>query len=328
MKTMKTLFLAIVLCLGTSMTIQAQQPFMVSTYVRGDMFNKGRISNKNLKVCNDIIYMCVKAQKDGSLYFEKIPSASGTEKEEWTVVLHKLQSKLKGTNAKLRICIAGGLVGNEWKEMIAREKSRSLFCKQVKALVDDYRLDGVDLDFEWAETPVEYDNYSKTILALHQVLGSHTIFSVSLHPVSYKISAEAIAAVSFISLQCYGPKPIRFSVEQYIKDIQEVLHYGIPAEKLVAGVPFYGVRKDGSRCPTAYYDFVEAGLVKDGATNVVKYKGNEYVFDGQDHIRTKTRYALDHHLKGVMNWNISTDVALNNSHSLLRTTVDEINSYK
>ena len=35
-----------------------------------------------------------------------------------------------------------------------------------------------------------------------------------------------------------------------------VLEYGIPKEKLVAGVPFYGVTKNNSKKTEAYFSFV------------------------------------------------------------------------
>lgn len=52
----------------------------------------------------------------------------------------------------------------------------------------------------------EYEDYSLAILKMREVLGDKYVFSVSLHPVCYKISKEAIAAVDFISYQCYGPR--------------------------------------------------------------------------------------------------------------------------
>ena len=65
---------------------------------------------------------------------------------------------------------------------------------------------------------------------MREVLGNKYLFSVSLHPVCYQISKEAIEAVDFISLQCYGPSPVRFPIEKYCSDIQMVLEYGIPKE--------------------------------------------------------------------------------------------------
>lgn len=159
---------------------------------------------------------------------------------------------------------------------------------------------------------------------MREVLGDKYLFSVSLHPVSYKISKEAIAAVDFISLQCYGPSPVRFPMEKYASDIQMVLAYGIPKEKLVAGVPFYGVTKNGSKKTEAYFSFVQDGLITTPAQNEVTYKGEVYVFDGQDHIRTKTRYAMEQQLKGMMSWDLATDMPLKDSRSLFRTMLEEL----
>ena len=56
---------------------------------------------------------------------------------------------------------------------------------------DRYNMDGVDLDFEWAYSSSELTNYSKAIVKLRGVLGKNVFFTVSLHPVSYKITSEA-----------------------------------------------------------------------------------------------------------------------------------------
>ena len=59
-------------------------------------------------------------------------------------------------------------------------------------------------------------------------------------------------------------------------------------------------------------------------TNEVTYKGDVYVFDGQNNIRAKTRYAMDQQLKGMMSWDLATDMPLNDSRSLFKTMVEEL----
>ena len=199
-----------------------------------------------------------------------------------------------------------------------------LMLDGAPVLGDGQFFAGIDLDFEWAENAKEYEDYSLAILKMREVLGDKYIFSVSLHPVCYKISKEAIAAVDFISLQCYGPSPMRFPIEKYCSDIQMVLDYGIPKEKLVAGVPFYGVTKDNSKKTEAYFSFVQEGLITSPAQNEVTYKGDVYVFDGQDNIRIKTRYAKEQGLKGMMSWDLATDLPLSDSRSLLKAMIEEL----
>ena len=48
------------------------------------------------------------------------------------------------------------------------------------------------------------------------------------------------------------------------------LAYGIPKEKLVAGVPFYGVTKDGSKKTEVYFlAFAQGRLITGPAQNEV-----------------------------------------------------------
>jgi hypothetical protein len=306
------------LLIGVS--IYAQQNTFVSSYIRGNFYNRGRISTESLRASDDLIFLNVHPNKDGSLSFENPRVFQGEGVATWEGLVKSVRTKVKGTNAKLRLGASSG----EWKAMVADEAARTVFARNIKKVLQQNKLDGIDLDFEWAENAKEYEDYSLAILKMREVLGDKYIFSVSLHPVCYKISKEAIAAVDFISLQCYGPSPMRFPIEKYCSDIQMVLDYGIPKEKLVAGVPFYGVTKDNSKKTEAYFSFVQEGLITSPAQNEVTYKGDVYVFDGQDNIRIKTRYAKEQGLKGMMSWDLATDLPLSDSRSLLKAMIEEL----
>ena len=313
----KILF-SLFLLIGVS--LYAQQNTFVSSYVRGNFYNRGRISTESLRASDDLIFLNVHPKKDGSLSFENPRVFWGKGAATWEELIQSVRAKVKGTKAKLRLGASSG----EWKAMVADETARTVFAKNIKKVLQQHKLDGIDLDFEWAENAKEYEDYSQAILKMREVLGDRYIFSVSLHPVCYKISQEAIAAVDFISLQCYGPSPVRFPIEKYCSDIQMVLDYGIPKEKLVAGVPFYGVTKDNSKKTEAYFSFVQDGLVTGPAQNEVTYKADVYVFDGQDNIRTKTRYAKEQGLRGMMSWDLATDLPLSDSRSLLKAMIEEL----
>ena len=307
-----SLFLLVGVCL------YAQQKSFVSSYVRGNFYNRGRVAIESLRASDDLILLNVHPNKDGSLSFENPRAFQGKGVTTWEGLIKSIRAEVKGTKAKVRIGASSG----QWKAMVADETARTAFAKNIKKVLQQNKLDGIDLDFEWAENAKEYEDYSLAILKMREVLGDKYILSVSLHPVSYKISKEAIAAVDFISLQCYGPSPVRFPVEKYCSDIQMVLKYGIPKEKLVAGVPFYGVTKDNSKKTEAYFSFVQ---ITSPAENEVNYKGEVYVFDGQDNIRIKTRYAKEQGLKGMMSWDLATDLPLDNSQSLLKAMIEELN---
>ena len=300
------------------LSLFAQQDYMVSSYVRGNFYNRGRISTESLRASDDLIFL--NPNKDGSLSFENPRVFQGKGVTTWEGLIKSVRAKVKGTKVKIRLGASSG----EWKAMVADEAARTTFAKNIKTVLEKNKLDGIDLDFEWAENEKEYKDYSLAILKMREVLGDKYLFSVSLHPVCYKISKKAIEAVDFISLQCYGPSPVRFPIEKYCSDIQMVLEYGIPKEKLVAGVPFYGVTKDNSKKTEAYFNFVQDGLITSPSQNEVIYQGDTYVFDGQDNIRIKTRYAKEQKLKGMMSWDLATDLPLNDSKSLLKTMTEEL----
>ena len=312
--------IVIIIFLLFGISLYAQQTTFISSYVRGNFYNRGRISTESLKASDDLIFLNVRPNKDGSLNFENPRLFQEKGVATWEGLIKSVRVEVKGTGAKLRLGVASG----EWKAMVADETARTIFAGNIKKLLLQNKLDGVDLDFEWAENKKEYDDYSLAILKMREVLGDKYIFSVSLHPVCFKISKEAIAVLDFISYQCYGPSPVRFPVAKYCSDIQMALAYGIPKEKLVAGVPFYGVTKDGSKKTEAYFSFVQDGLIISPSQNEVTYKGDIYVFDGQDNIRTKTRYAKEQQLKGMMSWDLATDMPLTDSKSLLKAMIKEL----
>lgn len=82
--------------------------------------------------------------------------------------------------------------------------------------------------------------------------------------------------------------------------------------------------KDNSKKTEAYFSFVQEGLITSPAQNEVTYKGDVYVFDGQDNIRIKTRYAKEQGLKGMMSWDLATDLPLSDSRSLLKAMIEEL----
>ena len=183
------------LFLLVGLSLYAQQDYFVSSYVRGNFYNRGRIAAESLRASDDLIFLNVRPHKDGSLSFENPRVFQEKGVTTWEELIKSVRADVKGTKAKLRLGAAGG----EWKAMVADEAARTTFAKNIKKVLGENKLDGIDLDFEWAETEKEYKDYSLAILKMREVLGDKYLFSVSLHPVSYKISKEAIAAVDFIS---------------------------------------------------------------------------------------------------------------------------------
>ena len=58
------------LLLFVGLSLYAQQNCFISSYVRGNFYNRGRISAESLRASDDLIFLNVRPNKDGSLSFE------------------------------------------------------------------------------------------------------------------------------------------------------------------------------------------------------------------------------------------------------------------
>lgn len=242
-------------------------------------------------------------------------SKPGKNSRAWIGVLDGLKQTLTGyTGAKIRIGISGGA----FKTMMISGTARTNFANNVNTILSTYGLDGVDLDFEWCTTTQEWSDYSEVILALNTVLPSTSVFSATLHPLYYTISPSAIAALDYVSIQSYGPSPERFPYNEFVANVATMTAYGFPAQKLIMGMPFYGVTTDGSKVTTSYKNIVTNNPTLDPALDVITLSGTSYTFNGQQTIINKTKYVNDNSLAGVMYWDTGTDVDYTNQLSLLR----------
>ena len=166
------------LFLLVGLSLYAQQDYFVSSYVRGNFYNRGRIAAESLRASDDLIFLNVRPHKDGSLSFENPRVFQEKGVTTWEELIKSVRADVKGTKAKLRLGAAGG----EWKAMVADEAARTTFAKNIKKVLGENKLDGIDLDFEWAETEKEYKDYSLAILKMREVLGDKYLFSVTFRP--------------------------------------------------------------------------------------------------------------------------------------------------
>ena len=169
--------------------------FVVSSYVRGNFYNMGRISAESLNACTDLICIGATPNQDGTLTYDTFTLDDGKGVTTIEGLIAGVREQLTGST-KVRLGISGG---DYWKTMIADETARTSFAQNVASAVQSLAVDGVDFDFEWAETTEDFDNYSQTIIAVRSSLGSDYTFSVSLDPYSYKLSTAAINAASYVS---------------------------------------------------------------------------------------------------------------------------------
>ena len=189
---------------------------------------------------------------------------------------------LKSVNPKLKVCLMiGGWGGHAdgFSEMAKSPAKRTEFCKSVKSLIDQHKLDGVDIDWEYPtqsadnETgcdPNDTQNFNLVLKELRETLGTSKIISFassSSHP-EYVDWATAINYIDYVNVMTYdmgaAPKshnsPLhkgdRFTHSSWDEAAQKHVDHKVPKNRQVMGVPFYG--KAEKSPADAYKVFVDS----------------------------------------------------------------------
>ncbi|MBO4760640.1 MAG: hypothetical protein J5520_02710 [Bacteroidales bacterium] len=175
---------------------------------------------------------------------------------------------LKSKNSSLKVLLAVGGDGAGGFSLMARSDSkRRDFVQSAYDIIRDYKLDGIDLDWEFPtkDNGLDYsssdkENFDKLVKELRAKLGTSKIISVAANssPKYYNFS-NIMKYVDYLNVMTYdmGRAPDGFnsplhtpylfdqtSVEKAMK--KYVNEVGISKKRLNVGVPFYGKAQKGS----------------------------------------------------------------------------------
>jgi chitinase len=208
----------------------------------------------------------------------------------------------------------GGGDDSRFHRMAETEAGRQTFVEEVMAMVDTYNLDGVDMDWEYPDADASADHFVSLMQLLADALHEQGK-ELSAAVISYNdrvgagIKNEVFQTADWINIMAYDdeksqPQPNPHSPFSLA---EKSLNYwidqrGLPAEKAVLGLPYYG--KPG------YISFKK--LLEQGA-NPAEDVHDEVFYNGTETIKAKTRLALQRDCAGVMIWEISQDVKGPNS---------------
>jgi chitinase len=226
----------------------------------------------------------------------------------------------KGT--KVMISIGG------WNSPIATysdllRTKKAAFVTSILKFVADNKLDGVDVDLEGNIVDgnnVTAAEYQAFVVALGD--GLHTagkeISAALANWFSQYITTTAMNKFDFINMMAYdlaiapqnpaGPhSPMSWAQDNF----NHWKNKGMPANKLVLGVPFYGY---------AWGSYAADGASQDYCAIVTKYAGaensdqqgtgsNAVYYNGIPTIRAKAQYVMSSQMGGIMIWEQTGDCA-------------------
>lgn len=235
------------------------------------------------------------------------------------------------------------------------EVSRSLRCDSLRSrvvgiladIVHEYELDGIDVDWEFpgrgdgALTEKEdVANYVRFLWDLRHALGDDKILTIACAGSGYGVDYAAMSEVlDQFNVMCYdmGTPPSHHSA-LYKSDkvnwlcvedaMRNFIGGGVPPEKIVLGMPFYGRGTD------VFDDFVEwremelpegATIEFDEVARVPWIADSEgkmiFTYDSPESLREKCEYIKSHGLAGGMYWRIEQDDA---NQTLGRTVYESL----
>lgn len=230
------------------------------------------------------------------------PNADGTFNpinNDWK--LKQIVKTAREHNVHVSISVGGWGWDAQFEEMAANPESRSAFVQNLKAFVDEYQLDGVDIDWEYPDPGQSSQNFLALIKELRAALPDKLLTTAV---VSYGddngsgIPSESFELFDFVNIMTYDG-PDHGTLEQFERGLSYWGGRGLPKEKIVMGAPFYGDPN------TAYFKIVQADPAA-AQMDSFDYFGTTLHYNGIPTIQTKTRIAMER-AGGIMFWALDHD---------------------
>ena len=226
----------------------------------------------------------------------------------------------------------GGWTAGGFSEMASTQRRRKLFAKDCKRIVKEYGLDGIDIDWEYPScseagiisSPADIDNFTQLMRELRKALGKEYLLSCATVADAKFVDFRAIEPyVDLVNIMMYdvGNPPYHHAA-LYRSDksgrvtaqeaLQAHLDAGMPVNKLVLGVPFYG------RSVKGFGDTAYGALIK--RTDVIRMwddvakapylvKDGEFVctYEDAESLAWKCRFVKETGMRGMMYWEYRCD---------------------
>ena len=269
--------------------------------------------------------------------------------------LSRLESlvKLKSNSPKLKICLSvGGWGRGNFSEMAASDKYRKAFAEDCANKVKSLNIDGIDIDWEFptsssagiSSSPEDKDNFTLLMKDLREALGKGKLLTLATVCSAQYIDFKGILPyIDFVNIMAYDMASAPYhnaplyrkdadgNVSPYVgymtvdESVEAHLNAGMPADRLVLGMPFYG--HGNGKDYDGYVDYRDNKGPKTGHQELwdeiarVPYYANPkgellLGFDNIRSIREKCNYIKEKGLKGGMYWDYGAD---NDAGDLSRT---------
>jgi chitinase len=231
------------------------------------------------------------------------PNADGTFNpivNSWK--LKKIVETGHARDVQVLISVGGWGWDAQFEEMAADPESRGAFVRNLKAFVDEYQLDGADIDWEYPDPGESAQNFLALISELRAAMpGKLITTAVVAYGDEYGLGvpAETFEMFDFVNVMTYAGSD-HGTMEQFNKGLEYWSSRGLPSEKIVLGVPFYSEPGGISFAKLTKNDPASARV------DAFEYIGALQNYNGIPTIQSKTRIAMEKS-GGIMFWALDHD---------------------
>ena len=251
-----------------------------------------------------------------------IPNADGTFRPIGNAdKLKRIVQAARAHGVRVSISVGGWGWHPQFEEMAAKPETRAAFVTNLRHFVEDFGLDGVDLDWEYPKPGRSANNFLALTRALRATLPEKTLTAAVIDRQDAGRSGIPVAAfpqLDFVNVMTYDG-PDHGSMEQFTAGLEYWRGRGMPDTSIVMGVPFYSRVKGLPNEGAGYAALVAADPTAAQADSFVR-SGLTHRYNGILTIREKTRIAL-RSAGGIMFWALNDDApgALSLVHAIYQT---------
>jgi chitinase len=244
-----------------------------------------------IKNVTDLILFSAQPAAEGSLDMSRLKNADWNKLNEF-----KTQNKIR-----LILSVGGWDRSVHFATVTKSTDLRRRFVDSLTQICIEKNLDGVDFDWEHPKDESEQLGYAALLADCRQAFRSRN-WTVSVTIAAWQgLHPDAISAVDRIQVMSYDNPGQHATLQTAKSDIAKLIKSGMPADKLVLGVPFYGRHVTDRDRTLTYREIVakQQSIIGD------EFEG--FYFNGPKTIQAKIRYAKQSKLAGIMIWELGQD---------------------
>lgn len=242
---------------------------------------------------------------------------------------------LKDEKPTLKVLLSiGGWGSGGFSEMADDESKRKAFAKDCMQIIQKFNLDGVDIDWEYptsdmagiSASPQDTNNFTLLMAEIRAAIGKKYLLTLATAANGKYIKYSAIKKyINFVNIMAYDiADPPQLHAPLFYSELTDTLtcataisahvSAGMPIERLVLGIPFYGRTckelqehrsyakiKELSGYTRQWDPFAKAPYLTDEQGTVV------CSYENEESIKHKCDYIHEMGLLGAMYWEYDND---------------------